>query len=60
MRGYQALDRLAGQRLHEDLHPATEAEHQVQRRFLLNVVVLKGAAVLKLLAREDQPQCSVL
>ena len=33
---------------------ATQAEHQVQRRFLLDVVVGEGAAVLELLAREDQ------
>ena len=41
-------DRLAGQRLHEDLHAAAEAQHQVQRRFLLNVVVAERAAVLQL------------
>ena len=34
---------------------APEAEDQVQCRFLLDVVVLKGPAVLKLLAGEDQP-----
>ncbi len=45
----------ARQSLHEDLHPAAEAEDQIQRRFLLDVVVLEGPAVLKLLPREDQP-----
>ena len=34
--------------------PAAQAEHQVQRRLLLDVVVRQGAAVLELLAREDQ------
>ena len=32
----------------------TEAQHQVQRRFLLDVVVRESAAILKLLARKDQ------
>eukprot|EP00665_Eupelagonemidae_sp_cell47_P012559 gene12560-biopygen8160 len=31
-------DRLAGQRLHEDLHPAPEAEDEVQRALLLDIV----------------------
>jgi len=47
-------DRLARQRLHEDLHSSTEAEHQVEGGLLLDVVVLKGAAVLELLACEDE------
>jgi hypothetical protein len=33
---------------------AAEAEHQVQRRFLLDVVVSQGALVLQLLAGEDE------
>ena len=33
---------------------ATEAEHEVEGRLLLDVVVRKSAAVLELLAREDQ------
>jgi hypothetical protein len=33
---------------------ATETEHQVQSRLLLDVVVGERAAVLELLAREDQ------
>ena len=33
---------------------ATQAQHQVQRRLLLNVVVRQGAPVLKLLPREDE------
>merc|ERR1712151_1356426 len=47
-------DGLARERLDEDLHAATEAQHQVERRLLLDVVVGQGAAVLQLLAREDE------
>jgi hypothetical protein len=36
------------------LHTTTEAEDQVKSRLLLDVVVGKGATVLKLLAGEDQ------
>merc|ERR550514_1140484 len=36
-------------------HAAAEPQHQVQRRLLLDVVVRERAAVLELLAREDQP-----
>jgi hypothetical protein len=43
-----------GQGLDKDLHPATQPQHQVQCRFLLDVVVRQGAAVLQLLAGEDQ------
>jgi hypothetical protein len=32
----------------------SQSENQVQGRFLLNVVVTQGAAILKLLASEDQ------
>jgi len=34
--------------------PPAEAQHEVQSRLLLNVVVCQRAAVLELLAREDQ------
>jgi len=34
--------------------PATEAEHQVQGRLLLDVVVGEGAAILELLARKNE------
>ena len=34
--------------------PAAQAQHQVERALLLDVVVCQRAAVLKLLAREDQ------
>jgi hypothetical protein len=33
----------------------SEAEHQVERRLLLDVVVGKSAAVIQLLSCEDQP-----
>ena len=39
---------------HEDLHATTEAEHQMECRLLLNVVVRKGLTILELLARKDQ------
>ena len=45
---------IARQRLDEDLHAAAQPQHQVQRRLLLDVVVREGAAVLELLAREDE------
>ena len=40
--------------LYENLHPTAEAEDEVQRRFLLDIVVGQGATILKLLAGEDQ------
>ena len=36
------------------LHATTEAEHQVQGRLLLDVVVAESPAVLELLTSEDQ------
>ena len=39
----------------KDLHASAQAQHQVQRRLLGDPVVLQGAPVLQLLAREDQP-----
>jgi hypothetical protein len=36
------------------LHTTTETENQVQGRLLLDVVVGQGAAILELLASEDQ------
>ena len=39
---------------HTDLHTTTQAEHKVKGGFLLDVVVGQGAAVLKLLARENE------
>ena len=40
--------------LDEDLHAAAQAQHEVQRRLLLDVVVRERAAVLELLAGEDE------
>ena len=39
---------------HTDLHTATEAEDEVERGLLLNVVIRQGAAILELLASENQ------
>ncbi|KAM0863660.1 hypothetical protein ACQ4PT_044442 [Festuca glaucescens] len=47
-------DGLASEGLDEDLHATTEAEHQVESGLLLDVVVSKCPAVLKLLASEDE------
>ena len=47
-------DGLSGQSLDEDLHTTTKTKDQVESRFLLDVVVRKGAAVLELLASEDK------
>jgi hypothetical protein len=47
-------DSLAGESLHKDLHATTETEHEMEGRLLLDVVVAEGAAVLKLLAGEDE------
>ena len=47
-------DGLPRERLHEDLHAATETEDEVEGRLLLDVIVREGAAVLELLAREDE------
>ena len=47
-------DRLARQGLYEDLHSATETEHEVEGGLLLNVVVRQGASILELLSSEDQ------
>jgi hypothetical protein len=47
-------DGLAREGLDEDLHATAQAEHEVQGRLLLDVVVRESAAVLELLASEDQ------
>ncbi|KAL2281789.1 hypothetical protein FJTKL_11263 [Diaporthe vaccinii] len=47
-------DCLACESLDEDLHTATQTEDEMEGGFLLNVVVGEGAAVLELLAGEDQ------
>ena len=45
---------IAASYLHEDLHAATQTQHEVEGRLLLDVVVRKSASVLELLACEDQ------
>ncbi len=45
---------LTGEGLDEDLHTTSESEDQVEGRFLLNVVVRKSSAILKLLSSEDE------
>ena len=47
-------DGLARQRLDEDLHAAPQSQHQVEGGLLLDVVVGQRAAVLQLLASEDE------
>merc|ERR1719164_151932 len=53
-RSTRERDGLAGEGLDEDLHAAAQAEHEVERRLLLDVVIRKRAAVLELLPREDE------
>src|SRR3546814_21014476 len=43
-----------GQGRDEELHSSAKAEHQVEGGLLLDVVVGQGAAVLQLLACEDE------
>merc|ERR1711981_532520 len=47
-------DGLARQGLHEDLHASAKAQHKVKGALLLDVIIRKGAAVLKLLSCEDK------
>src|SRR4051812_9169193 len=47
-------DGFAGECFDEDLHTTTEAKDEMKGRLLLDVVVGEGAAILKLLAGEDQ------
>jgi len=48
-------DRLSREGLDENLHgSSSESENQVEGRFLLNVVVREGSAILELLSSEDQ------
>ena len=47
-------DGLASECLHEDLHAATQTEHQMEGRLLLDVVVAQSAAVFQLLPCEDE------
>ena len=47
-------DSLSGEGLDEDLHTTTESEYEMEGRFLLDVVVLKGSSVFELLSSEDE------
>merc|ERR1719491_2160005 len=48
-------DRLSSEGLDEDLHgTAAKAQDEMEGRFLLDVVIRKGSAVLELLSSEDQ------
>merc|ERR1712159_903582 len=47
-------DRLACEGLDEDLHAAPQTQHQMQSRFLLDVVVRESTTIFELLACEDQ------
>ena len=51
---YLQCDGLTSKCLDEDLHTTTEAKDEVESGLLLNVVVLEGAAIFKLLTCEDQ------
>ena len=47
-------DGLSGESLNEDLHTSSESEHEMEGRFLLNVVISKSSSVLELLTGEDK------
>merc|ERR1712219_8693 len=47
-------DGLSGKGLNEDLHTTTESEDEMEGALLLDVVVRKGSAILKLLSGEDE------
>jgi len=47
-------DGLARQGLDKDLHAATQAQHQVEGRFLLDVIIRQCAAILQLFAGKDE------
>jgi len=56
--GVRALDLegdgLAGESLDENLHTATETEDEMERGFLLDVVIRKGSAVFELLSSKNE------
>merc|ERR1719401_1601850 len=47
-------DGLSRQGFHKDLHATTETENQVERGFLLDVVITESTAILQLLASKDK------
>jgi hypothetical protein len=46
--------RLASQLLHEDLHPTTESEDEMEGRLLLNIVIGEHPAIFQPLSCEDE------
>ena len=50
-------DGFAGEGLHEDLHTTSQSKDQVKGGLLLDIVIRKSAAILQLLASEDQSKC---
>jgi len=47
-------DGLSSEGLHEDLHTTAESEDEMEGGFLLDVVILEGAAVFELLSGKDE------
>jgi len=47
-------DGLSGEGLDEDLHSSSQTEHQMESGLLLDVVISKGASILKLFSSEDE------
>ncbi|MCO5567327.1 hypothetical protein L7F22_021017 [Adiantum nelumboides] len=45
---------LTSERFHKNLHATTQTKDKVESRFLLDVIVGKGAAILKLLSGKDE------
>ncbi|WVZ09607.1 hypothetical protein V8G54_014137, partial [Vigna mungo] len=41
--------------LHKYLHSTTKPQHQVQSRFLLDVIISKGSPIFQLLPSKDKP-----
>jgi len=58
LNGVRALDfkgdSFPRQGLHKHLHTTTQTKHQMQSRFLLNVVICQRPAILKLLSSKDK------
>ena len=47
-------DGLASKGLDKDLHTTTQAEHQVESRFLLDIVIRESASIFQLLSSKNQ------
>merc|ERR1719411_1289114 len=47
-------DSFTSQSLHKNLHTTSKAEHKMQSRFLLNVIVRESTAIFQLLSSEDK------